>query len=547
MKKNKFIEGTLFAYIVILLTKIIGAVYVIPLREIIGEAGGVLYGYAYQVYTLFLDISTSGIPTAISIIIAEFNALKMFNEREYTFKVANKLISVISVIAFTVMFLMAKPIAMFFVDGINNTPESISSIVLVIRVIAFCLLVIPFLSITRGYLQGNRYAYASSSSQLVEQVVRVVVALVGSYVAINILCLSMPIGVAITLSGTVLGGLAAYLLLRYKIHKNKAQLMEGVTSYKDSTVSAKEIIIKIAKRAIPVIIIASIQNIYNIVDLKLLMQGLSQVGFSPEDCEVIGSVVVTWTPKICMLINSIAVSMCLSIIPFIVNSFVNNDKEEVNSKFNQAMSTILYIAVPLSVFMYIFGKEIYSIFYVDKYYGGLILGANAITSVFFSLQMVMDMMLQGMKNYKLVYINTVAGLLTNILLDIPMILLLKNLGVPPYIGTIFATFFGLLVSIIIIMIGGRKKYGLNYKTTFKSFFQIIFATVIMAIVAVVAHYLMPVISGRIMTVIILGIFGIVAMAIYIVLTLKMGTMDLVLGKDFLKNLLNKFKKKQENN
>ena len=56
MKKNKFVEGTLFAYFVILLTKIIGAIYVIPLRAIIGEEGGVLYGYAYQVYTLFLDI-----------------------------------------------------------------------------------------------------------------------------------------------------------------------------------------------------------------------------------------------------------------------------------------------------------------------------------------------------------------------------------------------------------------------------------------------------------------------------------------------------------
>ena len=72
MKKNKFVEGTLFAYAMLLITKVIGAVYVIPLRGIIGEEGGVLYGYAYQVYQLFLDISTSGIPTAISIIIAEF-------------------------------------------------------------------------------------------------------------------------------------------------------------------------------------------------------------------------------------------------------------------------------------------------------------------------------------------------------------------------------------------------------------------------------------------------------------------------------------------
>ena len=53
MKKNKFIEGTLFTYIVILITKVIGALYVIPFYKIIGEAGGVLYSYAYSVYAFF--------------------------------------------------------------------------------------------------------------------------------------------------------------------------------------------------------------------------------------------------------------------------------------------------------------------------------------------------------------------------------------------------------------------------------------------------------------------------------------------------------------
>ena len=54
MRKNSFVEGTVVAYISILITKIIGAVYVIPFYEIIGTDGGVLYSYAYNVYNLFL-------------------------------------------------------------------------------------------------------------------------------------------------------------------------------------------------------------------------------------------------------------------------------------------------------------------------------------------------------------------------------------------------------------------------------------------------------------------------------------------------------------
>ncbi len=269
MKKNRFIEGTLFAYIMLLITKVIGAIYIIPFRAIVGEQGGNLYGYAYQVYNLFLDISISGIPIAISIIIAEYNTLKMYNEREYTFKIANRLIMGISTIAFLAMFVCANPIAHFYLNDINE--ENIPSVVMVIRVISFCILIIPFLSITRGYLQGNRYTKPSATSQLIEQVVRVVIALVGAYVAINVLNYDVSIGVGVALTGTVLGGLSAYLFLKYKIHKNKAQFMEGVTSANDSTVRAKEIIKKIALRAIPVIIIASTQNLYNIIDLRLVM------------------------------------------------------------------------------------------------------------------------------------------------------------------------------------------------------------------------------------------------------------------------------------
>ena len=543
MKKNRFVEGTLFAYIMILITKVIGAIYIIPFRAIIGEEGGNLYGYAYQVYNLFLDISTSGIPTAISIIIAEYNALKMFNEREYAFKIANKLVMVISTIAFLLMFILAEPIAHFYLNGINET--NIPSVVMVIRVISFCLLVIPFLSITRGYLQGNRYTKASSSSQLIEQVVRVVVALVGAYVAINVLHFNIPIGVSVALTGTVLGGLCAYLFLKFKIHRNKAQFMEGVSSAEDSTVGAKEVIKKIAFRAIPVIIIAATQNIYSIIDLKLVMQGLSQVGFSPTECETIGSVIVTYAPKICMIINSIAVGMCMSIIPFIVSSFVNKDIKELTNKFNQAMSTILFISIPLAVFIFQFGAPIYNIFYEARDYGGIILAANAITSVLFSLQMVMDMMLQGMKNYKLVFLNTITGLVINILLDIPIILLLNNLGLDPFIGTIIATAVGLIVSIGIILVGANIKYKINYKNTFKSLLQIVVASAVMILIIYGIKSFDIEYTSKLQSILILGIIGAISIGVYVLVTYAMGTMNLVFGEDVFKKIIDKFKKKKE--
>ena len=59
MKKNSFVEGAVIATVGIILVKIIGLIYVIPFNAIIGEHGGALYGYGYNVYQLFLSISTA--------------------------------------------------------------------------------------------------------------------------------------------------------------------------------------------------------------------------------------------------------------------------------------------------------------------------------------------------------------------------------------------------------------------------------------------------------------------------------------------------------
>ena len=78
IKKNGFVEGTMIAYMAIIITKLIGAFYSIPFYGIIGERGGVIYSCAYNIYNLFLTVSTSGIPTAISIIISEYNSCLLY-------------------------------------------------------------------------------------------------------------------------------------------------------------------------------------------------------------------------------------------------------------------------------------------------------------------------------------------------------------------------------------------------------------------------------------------------------------------------------------
>ena len=95
MKKNSFIEGTIIATLGILIVKVIGIIYVIPFNAIITEQGGALYGYGYNIYQLFLSISSAGFPFAISKITSEYNALGYKRAIKDTYKEALKIISII--------------------------------------------------------------------------------------------------------------------------------------------------------------------------------------------------------------------------------------------------------------------------------------------------------------------------------------------------------------------------------------------------------------------------------------------------------------------
>lgn len=538
MKKNSLLEGTLVAYIIIITTKVLGAVYVIPFYKIIGTSGGVLYSYAYNVYNLFLNLSTSGIPTAVSIIVAEYSAMKLYNDKEKTIKIAYRFIGIVSTIAFLLMFVFAADIGKFFVGDIEGG-TSIESIKLVVRTLSFCLLVIPYLSVTRGYLQGNRYVANSSLSQLIEQVVRVAVALVGAYVALNILNTPVPVGVAVALTGTVLGGAAALLYLQVKIHRNREEISEGFTSIDDATDSSKTIVKKIVTYAIPVIVVALAQNIYEMTDLKLLVKGLYIVGFGAEKSELLGSVVITWAPKITVLLTALALSLCSSIVPFVVNSYVDKDFQGLNRNFNTAINTILLVEIPLAAVIIAFNKDVYYIFYGESPYGGLVTAVMAIVCIFFSLQLVINMMLQGMKRYKIVYVNEFTGIIVNICLDIPIIILLDKIGLPPYIGSMFATIIGVSTSLTIVMVSLKREFHFDYGPIVRALVASIAGTIMISLFMAGYQYLIPDADRWITNVIRFGVAGVLASILYFALAYKSGALGRFMGQEKLDSIMRK--------
>ena len=112
MKKQNFMQGAFIATLGIVLSKILGIIYVIPFYAIIGEQGGALYGYAYSIYAIFLGISQAGIPLAISKVISEYNVLGYYDAKDRAFRLGKKTLGLLGVLCFIIMFI---PLAFYFI------------------------------------------------------------------------------------------------------------------------------------------------------------------------------------------------------------------------------------------------------------------------------------------------------------------------------------------------------------------------------------------------------------------------------------------------
>lgn len=154
MRKSSFVEGSFVAYLAIVITKIMGALYSIPFYNMIGDQGGVIYSCAYSVYALFLDISTSGIPIAVSIVISDYNAQKMYRSRERAYRMSFLVVAAVSLVSFAVMQVFARAIGRYFLGDMTGGVR-IEDIAAGVRVVSVCLLIAPLLSIKRGVSPGQ--------------------------------------------------------------------------------------------------------------------------------------------------------------------------------------------------------------------------------------------------------------------------------------------------------------------------------------------------------------------------------------------------------
>ena len=164
MSKNSLVKGAAILGAAGLIVKLLGAVFRLPLANMIGATGMAYYSPAYYTYTTFVTIATSGIPVAISKMVSERITVGNFEEAHHVYKVSLKLLTGIGLVSFLIMFFGAG-----FISGLQNIEEA----KLPMMAVAPALLIVPVMAAYRGYFQGMQNMRPTAISQIIEQVFRV--------------------------------------------------------------------------------------------------------------------------------------------------------------------------------------------------------------------------------------------------------------------------------------------------------------------------------------------------------------------------------------
>ena len=540
MYKNSFVKGAVITTIGIVITKLLGILYVIPFHAIIGEKGGALYGYAYTIYLIFMSLSSAGIPLAMSKVISEYQTLGYLNAKKRAFNLGRKIALLMGLLCFVILSLFAPYIAKFVLGDLTGG-NTIEDVTFVIRIISTAILVVPVLSVYRGFFEGHRIMTPPSISQIIEQIVRIVIIVLGSYLVINVFKLNLSSAVGLAVFGATAGALASYIYLAIKRLKNKKKFNTVPDKVNEPIISDKVILKKIIIYAIPFIMIDIFKSMYSYVDMVTVVKGLANhAGYTTSNAESVMSMLSTWGAKFNMIILSVSTGVIVSLIPSLTKSIVEKDNDEVENKINQALSMILYLMIPMTVGISFLARPIWNLFYGASFYGSSVLAYYIFVGLMSGLFTVLITTVQVLKDYKGVFIALISGLLIKRIFNVYLIKLFYSYGVAPYYGVITSSILGYLVSISICIYIISHKYNVNFEKTMKNMVDVVVGIVIMLVVLFIVYLVVPIYSdNRIVCLGIIVIYALFGAVTYLLYTYKSKTIKNIFGNKLEKLFIKK--------
>ena len=466
-KENKsFVKGAAILGAAGLVVKILGAVFRIPLGNMVSETSMAYYQPAYYIYTFFIVIATSGIPVAISRMVSERAVQGDYRGAHRAFKVSAFLMFGIGAVSFLLLFFGAGAIS----AGMSSPNAKYP-----MMVIAPALLLVPLMAAYRGYFQGMQNMNPTAVSQVIEQVFRVGFGLSLAYLFYR----SAPAflswagkdattasdvkGAMGAISGATIGSAAGLALIIFIYMKSRAAIHHRMDMHPDTVFEATgDILKKVLLIAVPITIGAAVMPIMNMVEVPIINSRLLAAGFTPQEADVLYGTLSGYVMSLINLPQVLTAALAMSLVPMITSVFTQRDTEALTENTVLGMRIATMIGLPCAFGMAVLSHPIMLLLYPTKPQvadnSAACLTILAIGIIFLSIVQTLTAILQGVGKQMVPVINLLIAVVIKIVVTFVLV------GIPTLNirGAAIGTTVAYLAAAVLDILAVKKYVGVSF-------------------------------------------------------------------------------------
>lgn len=504
-------------------SRLIGVIYILPWYYWMGSHGreaNALFNMGYNVYALFLMISTAGIPAAIAKQVAYYNSKQQYELSHRLFKKALIFMGIVGLISAGIMYIASPALARMSGGGAELIP--------IMRSLSAAILIFPCMSVIRGFFQGNQDMRPYAVSQLAEQVIRVFYMLLATFIIIKVMHGDYLKAVEQSTFAAFIGAIASMAALMYFWKKAEVQFeVQKEVSLPGELLDTKALIIDTIRQAIPFTIVGAGTTIYKLVDQMTYVHMMQSFTKFTKDELVAQMAVFGGNPdKLTMVVIGLATSMAFTSLPLVTEAVTQGKHRDLARLINNNFQLYALLMFPATFGMILLAYPLNTFFYEPDKLAANVLIEACLSGLFVGLFMLTSSTLQGMYYNKAAVKFFVVGIVIKFILQYPCILLFQ------IYGPLLSTTIGMAVSCYLNIRQLQQATKFNYKLTLRRILLITILTVMMLLAAAIAKVVFGLIfspehkmSAFLLCIPVAAVGG----AVYLYLILKVGIAERLLG------------------
>lgn len=417
-KGQNFLHGAAILTAGVIIMKVLGAIYKIPIGNILGDEGYSMFISAYNIYNIFFILTTAGLPIALSRLVAEADANGRAKQEQKLFKVALALFTAVGAVFALIMFFGNEWLAAKYLEN----PDAALSI----RAMSPAILLVCMVSAYRGYCQGNGNMIPTTIDEVLEVLFKVIAGLLFSTLMLKA-GLGLPMASAGAVLGVAVGGVVSLAFMVFYKRRHYSELAAPYTGgvdpndvpEDDDIVDPTGKIIKdLIRIGIPIAIGSCIMAILNSIDSKLCMNRLqSAAGFSYLDAKILYGVY----GKAQTLFNlpaAFITPLTISVVPAIAAALARGNEEEAGKVTSDSMRISAVLSLPMGVGLAVLSYSIMNVIYPGSHGSGpALLAIMGIASFFVCIVLMENAILQASGKEKLPMVSMITGSVVKIIVN----------------------------------------------------------------------------------------------------------------------------------